>query len=72
MKTTEYLYGCSPESFRTMPYERALGYKNEMAARNLTRLMELHYQIRDFAHIREVNAAVIHNRRLLDEMKSYQ
>ena len=69
LATTEYLYGCKPESFQFMPYKTALNYKQQMASKLIKELLMPDYMVRDVHRLQQVQKAVSHTASLLTELK---
>jgi len=68
IKSTEYLYNCSPQEFIALPYKQALEYKFNKAQMLLFELMEVHYSQRDDERVKHVFNAVKFNQKLLEEL----
>lgn len=69
LATTEYLYGCKPESFQFMPYKTALHYKLQMADRLVKELLQPDYMSRDAHRLQQVQKAISHTTSLISELK---
>lgn len=69
MKSTVYLYNLKPEDLMSLNYEDAIRLKITKANEVLKELLEVNYQDRDDAKIRDVFNAIKFNKSLLMELE---
>ncbi len=69
MKTTEYLYGVSPQDFMDLSYVDALGFKITKAKELLEKLVYVHAYARDDDRIKDILNAIGFNKNLLEELE---
>lgn len=69
MKTTNYLYDIEPSILKGLEYETALKVKLNAGKDLLSRLVQVHYDLRDDERVYEVYKAIRHTEKLLEELK---
>ena len=66
MQSTQYLYGCNFDDFKSMSYEDALNFKISKAQELISKLSTHHYTVRDDFRITKSLHAIEFNQKLLE------